>query len=1335
MDKTENNNYKMTKTLLLNQGARQEQRLPAALKSGYIELEERQLEDFLQQVYAYAKNIHFTNKDNRADGDWSELLINNDSILLALIAKEKSSKRERELHRLLRGRYHQDFQILEKMVRLCLDIVIKLDRWFVKMQYIHSSAITQANRKLYEVIQLCKDELEEIYAIHTYLSHNTPTIRQQYFADRCKECNRAFASLSKVWGLPEKGVQLQEHKYSEVKHYRYRLEAIFYHFSNSLNRLSAFCQNLFNESLTGKQQEPAGALIVAFLQLLQKVNAKSNGFTDKHKNFYYRNVLKMDNKLGQPDQAILLIESNKNHNITIKERTTFLSEATDFYPGLEYASIGEVPIVPAKISAVANCYLHRDPYNVPAFDLGMINNIHAQQFADYHFMDEDWKKSSVLNKKPLGDDKSLFGAHLLAGQIDVQQKSDVGFMLASKILLLEQGRRQLNLQFQFEEKPYAVKKQLKFYSGFEAVELFKQKVFYIFKTYLFDQDKASRKSKRKSMSELICFQQMLRKKLLDKGMQVTLFDQKSKDSISSLAHVYRENHKSLKSRIFSKGFKLSISTDVGWQEVVHYECEFILRGDEYFCEFKFELDDSFPPVVACNSEQHNKSLVDTSFLTANLNVPVLKVLFSQESEFYLYSLLQDLVLKNVNINVDVKGVKNLVLHNDLGPIDITMPFQPFGTQPKTGNAFIVGSKEFSFKALSEISIDIEWHRLPIAIDGFKSYYHDYELDIDNQDFTIRTRVLRNSNWYSQDETNEQTLFTLNSENRLNKHSRLKIKDPTFFQPVSYKHNEDMELGYHSSASSGFFKLQLSGKSVAFAHDLYPHIMNDKLIQSIKSKKKSSTLKEPFTPLINRISVDYKANARINIELFSKPDKDIRQHQIYSVNPFGIKSLTQKARDTSAYLFPQYKNANSLYVGLDIFGDFIGGVITLYFELQESSVNTIRSAKPKLEWSWLAGTNNWKNVLPKDVLSDTTTGFLKSGIVTLRLSQEAITKSVTDNMGELLGPSIMDPEKLWIRVTTQHNPAEFCLLNGVEVNAVIVEGNYEAEGKPASLDAGSIRRSKITIPGIKTIYQPRPTLVGREKQNHFAWLQSSAERLRHRKRLVTSWDFERAVLEKFEYIDQVKYFPAQRIVNGVPQKSPGNILIIVIPRYQQSASIDLTRPPSLASATQLNTIKKFLSDASASGVKINVSNPNYEYIQLRCSVLFQEAYEEKSPHHALNRDFIHYISSWGKYGAGNQFDWEYFEDEIAAFIRELEYVEFVSNLSLLKVTQIVQDNYQLTDSVLENKKSKRMLTPKYPWSIAIPVNNHAIEILRKRTFIDAEVTGYSELELGKNFILS
>ncbi|PSR18574.1 hypothetical protein C8255_06735 [filamentous cyanobacterium CCP3] len=80
-----------------------------------------------------------------------------------------------------------------------------------------------------------------------------------------------------------------------------------------------------------------------------------------------------------------------------------------------------------------------------------------------------------------------------------------------------------------------------------------------------------------------------------------------------------------------------------------------------------------------------------------------------------YHLLQQATLRGLTLTTEVKGVRNLLLQSDLGPLETTQSFQPFGPQPKTGNSFYIGSQEIFQKPLTHLrlSFDLETDPPPI----------------------------------------------------------------------------------------------------------------------------------------------------------------------------------------------------------------------------------------------------------------------------------------------------------------------------------------------------------------------------------------------------------------------------------------------------------------------------------------------------------------------------------------------------------------------------------------------------------------------------------------------
>ncbi len=56
------------------------------------------------------------------------------------------------------------------------------------------------------------------------------------------------------------------------------------------------------------------------------------------------------------------------------------------------------------------------------------------------------------------------------------------------------------------------------------------------------------------------------------------------------------------------------------------------------------------------------------------------------------------------MDIDVKGVENLLAFNDLSVLNTQKSFVPFGVTPVKGSSFYVGSKEAFQKQLNEVKL-------------------------------------------------------------------------------------------------------------------------------------------------------------------------------------------------------------------------------------------------------------------------------------------------------------------------------------------------------------------------------------------------------------------------------------------------------------------------------------------------------------------------------------------------------------------------------------------------------------------------------------------------------
>ncbi|MCG7756770.1 MAG: hypothetical protein LZF63_08945, partial [Nitrosomonas sp.] len=115
----------------------------------------------------------------------------------------------------------------------------------------------------------------------------------------------------------------------------------------------------------------------------------------------------------------------------------------------------------------------------------------------------------------------------------------------------------------------------------------------------------------------------------------------------------------------------------------------------------------------------------------------------------------------------------------------------------------------------------------------------------------------------------------------------------------------------------------------------------------------------------------------------------------------------------------------------------------------------------------------------------------------------------------------------------------------------------------------------------------------------------------------------------------------------------------------------------------------------------------------------------------------FLSPWNEtVGYTRHFGWMVSKHEIESFIQSLDYVDRVTNLSILRIAPAGEDYFDLFDSADKTEDSEvRDIIPVYPWSIVAPIKQHFIEMDDRYDLIEPEMTGIGELEIGSTFIIS
>ncbi len=775
-------------------------------------------------------------------------------------------------------------------------------------------------------------------------------------------------------------------------------------------------------------------------------------------------------------------------------------------------------------------------------------------------------------------------------------------------------------------------------------------------------------------------------------------------------------------KVFRNLFKIGITTADGWYEVEQYlptHGAAKVQGD--WLNISFELPLEAPAVEGYSPKVHGEHYATCE--------PVLRFVLNPNAYLFPYGLLRDLPLRAVRIDVAVTGCRQLVLHNNIGQLSAATPFNPFGPIPEVGSFLVVGCAEAASKNLSSFTVNVEWGGLPAEGGGFPAYYHGYANAVDAEQYQATVTVLAYGQWAPAEEKAQPfvPLFRAAHPNSANQQVDKRIElacDGVIhrFKPGSPQGTQS--FAYSQASRVGFFKFTLASPKFAFGHREYPQAMARALKKNMKSKEgptSESTPNLPYTPLINAISVDYTASCKIDLEQLGGAS-GVWSNAFMHLHPFGWE-LLGSSTESGVTLVRGFRDDGYLYIGLS--ASSLQSTLTLLFHLREDSLPQDAVATASLRWTYLSD-NAWKPLLPQEIISDTTHGFMKTGVIEL---------SVPGDIGS--DNTVMPAGLLWLRLCGSGNLEKFCSMYAVHAQALKVTRREpeRADGELGlRLPAASITRSATLVPGLGLITQVTDSVDGRRAETRDQLRMRVSERLRHKNRAVQARDYEQLILQQFPDIYKVKCFANMATDRGPDDcVRPGHILVVAVPHRPSAAR---TNRMLLLNGNLVQEVRDFVTRLAPPMATISVENPVYEQIQVRCTVRWVKGVSGGQYINRLNDDISEFLSPWNDSSAHQHFGWSVRQHDVESFILGLDYVESVSRLSVLRIAPSGEERYSLFDTAAQKAVHDQLdIRPNYPWSIAVPVHKHAIDITRVSDNRPGQRAGLKSLDIGQTFIIS
>ncbi len=739
----------------------------------------------------------------------------------------------------------------------------------------------------------------------------------------------------------------------------------------------------------------------------------------------------------------------------------------------------------------------------------------------------------------------------------------------------------------------------------------------------------------------------------------SLFDLKEGERTVTLKIDFNKNSSQKLQKIptgdIQNNIKVLCSGEKEWLSGIFLKC---LKNEEDQLELSFTLPKDFPAVV-----QYNKKVLLETFQT---NFPVVRFMIEGKNYYDIYEALSEKLIKNIEISVDVKGVKSIQIENDNGVLNSEKPYYPFTAQPIKGSNFYIKCPEMFSKKWQNADVIINWKNTPESIkDLYNGYVIKPNQNVSLTDYqALKTPVVGSDAYFKADTALLDKEIWYPEANNID-----------VFKKVENGYQTQFSIRNVSDKSGTGESIRLTFNQSSL-QDVYPKLYT--LALSSDSKLGKLIPNEPYIPFAEDIELNYSAKEIAYSYLRKDSEGDFSKSedvQLYHEDAFGQYEKEVKTPN----IVPVHENGGELYIGLEATPQTTVSLLIQMLEGSENALVDTFDEKEFIEWSILSG-NTWID-LSGNILQNETRKFLESGIVKFKISKDIDTSHTrfTDGL-------------VWIRAKSKRSYDAVCKIQGIYTQAVLA--TFQNQDNDLShlnngLAANTIAKLITRVPQVKSVNQPYNSFDGKYKETDTEFYRRVSERLRHKHRAITQWDYEHLVLQEFPEVFKVK------CLNHTSEKSymaPGYVTLMVVPNIKNKNAFDIYQPR--VSRASLNRIQNYVNELNTMHVTAQVINPNYKEAKVEAKVKFFEQYDETFYLKQLDEDIKKYISPWAFTDAKDiDFNVVLNVNQLVTYLEQLHYVDYIDEVKIL-VNNVIQ---------------KQALIEVDPKSILVSAKQHNVSI--------------------------
>ncbi|MDB5086635.1 MAG: hypothetical protein JWR09_629 [Mucilaginibacter sp.] len=1255
---------------IILKGSGQLERYLKALDPAYVSIDGRSIEDLLIFAAGYADQIRFYDMPDSPLADinkasWSEFFKRDMAVIAASIATVDLDQIKKDYNdtsnKILAGPTTDLYASLFTQIAA---IAVKIDQWY---------SIAIPENPLYADINLAiqsslSTELKKAVAYEEgFIVVDSKTVLN---IDYTKILNQD------EWGLNDKidpefdiynGITPEDKILNAVPYVDDVFHAFFGVISNIVNQSTSYIDFALTQY---PAHQPYMALFITFLKIFNLAQQQMNGLTGKMLDFYYRDILRLEDKPSVPDKAFVVFELAKTVTEYDLAQGTSLSAGKDA-SGKEqvYKTENDFVINQATVKELKNIFILKTPADADE-KVKNIDVIYANPVANSK--DGYGAKFTVPNPKWPTFDNGVLNTPVVKNicefiskkeiELSTKNTAAIGFAIASPQLVLQGGNRLIKIAIDALSDTTTLNN--------IKIALTGEKGWLTVDTPLVNS-----------------------KEWLEKLIKTGSFDT---SLISTTGYVFVDGAIYIYLPVVEQGIiAFNAKLHTGNTFNTNYPVAQILIG----------------PDIGLSAAMYKKLTVTT--LSIAVRVGSINLVNTPNSP------------KRDTLVQHFDGLKKLVIQNDTATATPGKAFDPFTTTPTLGTSFYIGSDEVFNKPLGQLALNITKTQ-----DGLIQYEDEGDMPAE-----YNISVLSNNDWLNLvDYTGEQFTQASLTFNILNQNTS--TPGATYTPPDAiYIDRNPIEYfpKYDINADKGFLRidnvfgpdsdnyrdiqsrlniaprLQIKNISVSYISDLtaldpqvdqffhvYPFgtvettidlpIYNDNYRKTYKNSLLNENLARGI--IRNPLMVDandallpqftyLNPNIKYQNALLSKvadnteyidPDKkfptltgDRRLNQLI----LESSGLDEEINGGNNQYSAQIQEEGQLFIGVQNLQPL--QTLSLLFEFADGSAIDEDDDPPVINWSYLIY-NEWRPLKAENLVSDSTYGFQTTGIVKLDVPGDANSNHtiITDGL-------------YWFCASVTNGSK--CIPQLIDVIAQATEVQFYDQGNSQqhfdnALPAGTISKLSVAVAQISKVQQPFASFDGKHKEVGKEYYTRVSERLRHKGRAVTSWDYEHLVLDRFPNVFKVKCVTNTdpgcvcrkpvthrehlgKIKCCGPVSATGNVLIVPVPNLKNDNAANPLQPKT--SRLTLIEIVNYLSGLTSPFVKVHARNPVYEQVIVFFRVKFLSGIDKGYYLKKLNDEIVQYLTPWAfDQTIEADFGQKIYASAIINFIEQRPYVDFITD---------------------------------------------------------------------------